>query len=84
MGVDQRLAGRHAFVTGATTGIGYATARILSREGATVGLAARREPELRQIASELGQSIAVPTDVTDPDAVRRAIDETEAAWGQST
>jgi NAD(P)-dependent dehydrogenase (short-subunit alcohol dehydrogenase family) len=81
MAVDRRLAGRHAFVTGASAGIGLATARLLSLHGATVGLVARREPELLRIASELEQASAVPTDVTDHEAVQRAIDATEAAWG---
>jgi NAD(P)-dependent dehydrogenase (short-subunit alcohol dehydrogenase family) len=81
MADNRRLAGRHAFVTGASAGIGLATARLLSLHGATVGLVARREPELQQIASEIDQAVAVPADVSDYEAVRRAIEITEAAWG---
>jgi NAD(P)-dependent dehydrogenase (short-subunit alcohol dehydrogenase family) len=81
MCADRRLAGRHALITGASAGIGLATARLFSQEGATVGLVARRGPELRRIAGELERAVAVPADVADHQAVRRAIDDTEAAFG---
>jgi NADP-dependent 3-hydroxy acid dehydrogenase YdfG len=69
-----RLAGRVAVVTGASSGIGAATARALSAEGAHVALAARREDVLLDVQAGLeddaGQeSIVVPTDVTDREQV---------------
>ena len=61
-------------VTGASSGIGEATARLLAREGYNVVLAARRGNRLKDLATELGKgTLAVPTDVTDPDACEELI-----------
>ena len=57
----------HAFVTGASSGIGRALAIALSREGYTVTLVARREAALRALAAELpGPSYVLPADLVDP------------------
>jgi NADP-dependent 3-hydroxy acid dehydrogenase YdfG len=61
------LAGKTAIVTGASSGIGEATSRLLAHKGCNVVLAARREDRLNALAVELG-ALAVPTDVTDPAA----------------
>ena len=67
------LAGRAAVVTGASRGIGLATARILAAAGARVVMLARSEAELDERAAEIGaQSIAITCDVTDANAVARA------------
>ncbi|MEV6784745.1 SDR family NAD(P)-dependent oxidoreductase [Streptomyces sp. NPDC051098] len=73
--------GAVVLVTGASSGIGAATARAASRAGARVVLVARREERIRQLARELGESVAlaVPCDVTDraqvEASVRAAIEE---------
>jgi NADP-dependent 3-hydroxy acid dehydrogenase YdfG len=70
-----RLRGRVAVVTGASSGIGAAVGRALNAEGAHVALAARHEDALLEVQAGLetgdGQeSIVVPTDVTDGEQVR--------------
>ena len=63
-------------VTGASSGIGNATARALAAEGASVALFARRKEKLEDLARELGDAASVhEVDVSDADAVRGAIDE---------
>lgn len=68
------LEGRVAIVTGASSGIGEATARALAHEGASVAVAARRADRLECLAEAIaaggGGALAVPTDVTE----RRAVD----------
>jgi NAD(P)-dependent dehydrogenase (short-subunit alcohol dehydrogenase family) len=63
-------------ITGASAGIGRATAREFGRRGATVALLARNEDGLRAAASEVeglgGRALPIPTDVTDPDQVEAA------------
>jgi short-subunit dehydrogenase len=67
------LDGAITVVTGASRGIGAATARALSARGATVGLIARDERDLDTVRASLpGPSVAAPADVTDPEAVRAA------------
>jgi NADP-dependent 3-hydroxy acid dehydrogenase YdfG len=64
------LAGRTVIVTGASSGIGASTARLLHAAGAYPVLAARRGDRLAALSEELGGALAVPTDVTDPVQVR--------------
>ncbi|WP_405656352.1 SDR family oxidoreductase [Streptomyces sp. RK9] len=71
------LAGRVAVITGATSGIGAATARRLALGGAHVALMGRREHRLDALADELraaghGRALPIAVDLTDPEAVSRA------------
>ncbi|KQQ21912.1 oxidoreductase [Rathayibacter sp. Leaf299] len=71
------LSGTVAVITGASSGIGRATARALAAEGASVALVARREDRLDELVSEIeglgGTALALPTDITDRDRVEAAI-----------
>ncbi len=68
------LTDRVALVTGASAGIGAATARSLAGAGATVLLAARREDRLAELAKEIPRAIALPLDVRDAEAVSAALE----------
>lgn len=74
--------GRTAIVTGASSGIGEATARALILARYNVVLAARREKRLNDLASELGErALAVPTDITDPSACAALVARTIERFG---
>jgi len=82
MGVE----GKVVVITGASSGLGEAAARLLADEGATVVLGARREDRIRALADELtrrgDQALAVPTDVTRRDQVQRLVDSAVEAYGR--
>lgn len=83
MANKQAAAGQVAIVTGGGTGIGKAAALALLRAGWRVAVAGRRAEPLQQVASQFpGQGLAVPTDMTDPDAVRALFDTTAKAFGR--
>lgn len=69
-------AGKTVIVTGASSGIGAATARLLHQVGGYPVLAARRGDRLEALSSELTGALAVPTDVTDRTAVQRLVEAT--------
>lgn len=75
-----RCAARRILVTGASSGIGEATARALATEGARVGLLARRGEVLEALADDL-DGVAVAADVTDPQATHTAVDTAAARLG---
>jgi len=74
------LADKTAIVTGASSGIGEATSRLLAQKGCNVVLAARREDRLNALAGELG-ALAVPTDVTEPAACAALVARTLERFG---
>ena len=77
-----RFDGRHAFITGAASGIGAATARRLAEEGARVTIADLDEVGAKEIAQSIGSgALAVPIDVTDTDTLRDALAIAEDAFG---
>lgn len=79
------LAGRVAFVTGAGTGIGRATAELLAREGARVTIAeinaTTGEETAQRITAAGGEAIAIETDVREEDSLRAAFRTTVQHWG---
>jgi NADP-dependent 3-hydroxy acid dehydrogenase YdfG len=73
-------------ITGASSGLGEATARLLSAQGASVVLGARRTDRLQSLADELtrngGKALAVTTDVTHCDQVKRLVDAGVQKFGR--
>jgi 3-oxoacyl-[acyl-carrier protein] reductase len=87
--VDLGLAGKTCVVTGASRGIGRATARLLCAEGANVVLVARTDSELQAAANDCkragaaanGRAAPLVLDVTDPDAGERAVSAAIESFG---
>lgn len=80
------LSGKVAAITGASSGIGEATALTLAEAGAAVSLAARRSDRIEQLAKRIadagGKAIAIETDVTDEEQANRFIRETKEQLGR--
>lgn len=84
--MDLGLRGRKALVTGASSGLGLATAKALAAEGVDVTLVARSAEKLSVAASGISTSsgtrvFAIAADVSDPGAVARMVDEASTAMG---
>jgi len=84
--MSNNIKGKVVVITGASSGLGEATARLLSAEGATVVLGARRVERLKSLADELtangGKALAVATDVTHYDQVKRLVDAAVQKYGR--
>jgi len=81
MSTDQNT-GRVAVITGASSGIGEATARAVAADGRRVALLARRADRIKVLADELGDSaIAIEADVTDRESVVAAADRVQQELG---
>jgi NADP-dependent 3-hydroxy acid dehydrogenase YdfG len=82
----ENIKGKVVVITGASSGLGAATARLLSAEGANVALGARRVDRIQSLADELnakgGKAIAIATDVTDHEQVKHLVDAAVQKFGR--
>lgn len=78
--MSNKLNGKVALVTGASSGIGEATALALAEEGASVAVVARREDRLEALADRIrgmgGKVLAIPADLTDEAQAKSAVERT--------
>jgi NADP-dependent 3-hydroxy acid dehydrogenase YdfG len=81
-----KLNGTVALVTGASSGIGHATASVLAAQGAAVALAARRTDRLEELAESIrkdgGNVVTITADVTDQEQARAAVQQTVDELGR--
>ncbi|MBD2195465.1 MULTISPECIES: SDR family oxidoreductase [Calothrix] len=84
--MTNKLDGKVAIITGASSGIGEATAIALANEGATVVLAARRGDRLNALAEKIattgGKALPIITDVTDEAQVQNLVHKTKTEFGR--
>ncbi len=71
-----------ALITGASEGIGLATARLFAQKGAKLALAARAAEKLERVAAALPEAIAIPTDLRDEQAVKHMVARTYQQYGR--
>ncbi len=84
--MTEGIKGKIVVVTGASSGLGEATARLLSSQGATVVLGARRVDRLHSLAKDLeargGKALALQTDVMRPEQVKALVDSAVQSYGR--
>lgn len=82
--MEQKLAEKVVIITGASSGIGAATARALAQEGCRLTLAARSTDRLEALADELGRAntLVIPTDITSGAQVTAMVERTVARFGR--
>jgi len=84
--MSNNIEGKIVVITGASSGLGEATARLLSAQGASVVLGARRVDRLQLLADKLtasgGKALAVATGVTHCDQVKKLVDAAVQTFGR--
>jgi NADP-dependent 3-hydroxy acid dehydrogenase YdfG len=84
--MSNNIEGKVVVITGASSGLGEATARLFSAQGASVVLGARRDNRIKSLADELtasgGKALAITTDVTHYDQVKRLVDAAVQTYGR--
>src|SRR6266511_2959295 len=84
--MSMNIGGKVVVIAGASSGVGEASARLLSAQGATLVLGARRAERIQVLAAELngkgGKALAVPTDVTDYTQVKHLVDRAVETYGR--
>ncbi len=81
--MGQKLAGKVALVTGASSGIGRATALALAEEGVKLALVGRSAERLKAVAGKTGGEVLVlPADLTEPGTVKSVVDATIQRFGR--
>ena len=84
--MSKNIEGKVVIITGASSGLGEATARHLSAEGATVVLAARRTNRIKSLADEIndngGKALASTTDVTELEQIKKLVDKAVEEFGR--
>jgi len=76
------IKGKVAIVTGASSGIGHETAKLLTREGAKVAVVARSKDKLTELSNELTDSFSRPADMTKLDQIQEMIGDVHRHYGQ--
>jgi NADP-dependent 3-hydroxy acid dehydrogenase YdfG len=84
--VNENIEGKVVVITGASSGLGEATARFLCAQGASVVVGARRVDRIQSLADELtgrgGKALAVATDVTQREQVQKMVDAAVQTYGR--
>jgi len=84
--MSRNIEGKVVVITGASSGVGEATARLLSSQGAMVVLGARRTERIQALADEFTsagtKALAIPTDVTKVEQVKNLVDSAVQAFGR--
>lgn len=84
--MNENISGKVVVITGASSGLGAATARVLSQQGAIVVLGARRADRIEALASELtsagAKAVAIGTDVTNRGQVKELVDKAVESFGR--